>query len=232
MAYGSFLGAIRHHGPIPWDNDIDIYVPESDLPIFLSLMKKELPDKYWVDYRDDKKHPRAFPRIGLSGYETDWLHIDVYRLGGFPTNKFEYKIFTWYSKFLKLIWKSKTLDIDFYYPDRKRRIVSKLIKLLTCWIPLNLVLKCIDRQANRIPFDKAKIVASPLTTMSPKRMHDRRIFDESILVDYADFKVRVPKNYEQYLETQFGNWKEFPPEEVRNKEMVKISEVRKLRGGK
>ena len=69
MAYGSVLGAIRHSGPIPWDYDIDIYVPEYDLDAFLKTMEEELSDRYWIDYRQSKSNARAFPRIGLKGYE-------------------------------------------------------------------------------------------------------------------------------------------------------------------
>ena len=100
MAYGSTLGAIRHGGPIPWDYDIDIYVPECDLDTFLSAMKRELPSKYWVDYREGRGPYRAFPRIGLTGYETEILHIDVYRLGGLPDDPKKLKLFTRYSRLL------------------------------------------------------------------------------------------------------------------------------------
>ena len=125
MAYGSMLAAIRHQGPIPWDYDIDIYVPEKELKRFLSVLRKELPDKYWIDFRDGDC-PRAFPRIGLNGYETEILHIDVYRLGGLPNKPFQFKCFVWYSRFLFVSWKAKTLDIDFYYKDTKRRLYTTL----------------------------------------------------------------------------------------------------------
>ena len=85
-----------------------------------------------------------------------------------------------------------------------------------------MILKGLDNQAKRIPFDEAIIVASPISTVDPKVMLDRHIFDNSVLVDYSYYKVRVPEEYEKYLNIEFGNWRDFPSIEEREKEMNRI----------
>ena len=45
---GSALGAVRHHGFIPWDDDVDVNMPRKDLAGFTARMEEKFPDKYWV----------------------------------------------------------------------------------------------------------------------------------------------------------------------------------------
>lgn len=228
MAYGSLLGAIRHKGPIPWDYDIDIYIPNNQITQFVEIMKKELPSNYWVDYRDNPKMSRSFPRIGLTGYETEILHVDVYRLSGLPENSFSFKLFALYSRILFVFWKSKVIDINSYYPDRKRRVIARTARCLSTFISIDWLLKQLDKQASKIPLDKARFASCPYETQNLSKRVPKNIFDETLLVDYEDFKVRVPKEYEKYLEIEYGDWKSLPPREEQDRMLNKMYTLNKI----
>jgi lipopolysaccharide cholinephosphotransferase len=227
LAYGTAIGALRHHDFIPWDIDADVFIWSHEYDELVEALRARLPEDVTLyTPEDDSSYEYLFARIGLRGVDHTRVHVDLFPLEPAPESRWQQRIYWIGTRLCCKLYLVKQMPAGSrtHYTLRKR-LVARTGKIVLSVVPAR-ALRRIFGAFTRWFAARAGggVVASSCGSYGLREFFDRSWFDAAAEVRFRGRELQIPSGSREMLEWIYGDYMTPVPDAVKDREVEFIEQ--------